>query len=205
MSTTATWVDNQARNYFAEPEYLENLEGLQKNLIEVIGATIGQRSPQTLSYRIHGHDTLNWGGAENWIILRFVRGLVENRERLGLPEQADIWKSIQILKGLDEIGDTYSLSMAANIQMFLMAHPVIIDVLLAAYPYLINAFGYAPQIRLEVFRDPEAVQSEQLIAYIITNLPVDQALARLSEFDDRWFIQQLDQVGGDFNFNLEIV
>ena len=204
MNTTTTWPDDAEKLYFDKPARPKILESSKKYIVEVIGGTIGQGAKQTLSYRIRGHDTLNWGGAEAWILLRIVRGLVENQEAFGVAEEVNVWESIQIIKRMNEIEDTYSLNMTADIQMFLITHPVIIDVLLAAYPYLINAFGYPPQIRLEIVRDPEAAQVEQLIAYIITSLPVEQALAHLDQFDERWFLNQVDQVDGNFNFNLEI-
>jgi hypothetical protein len=38
--------------------------------------------------------------------------------------------------------------------------------------------------------------------YINTNLPVDEALKLLDRFDEEWFLDAVDQVDVDFNFNL---
>jgi len=58
---------------------------------------------------------------------------------------------------------------------------------------------------LEVVSDPEVEDMDELFAYILTSFPVDEALARLAKLDEEWFLDQLDQVGGRFNFNLEFV
>jgi hypothetical protein len=60
-------------------------------------------------------------------------------------------------------------------------------------------------VTLEVVSDPEVEGVEELFAYILTSLPVNEALARLHRLDEEWFLDQLDRVGGRFNFNLEFV
>jgi len=97
----------------------------------------------------------------------------------------------------------YSFHDAVTVQRFLQANPHLIEAILEAYPYLVKCFGPDPQVMLEVVRDPEAEGVEELFAYILTPLPVDEALARLDKLDQEWFLDQLDRVGGRFNFNLE--
>jgi len=87
----------------------------------------------------------------------------------------------------------------------LHTYPQLVEVLLEARLYLQKYFGPAPQVTLEVVSDPEVEGVEELFAYILTSLPVDEALARLDRLDEEWFLDQLDRVGGRFNFNLEFV
>ena len=94
---------------------------------------------------------------------------------------------------------------AAAVGRFLHAYPQLIEVLLEAYVYLQKYFGPDPQVTLEVVSDPEVEGVEELFTYILTSLPVNEALARLDKLDEEWFLDQLDRVGGRFNFNLEFV
>lgn len=106
------------------------------------------------------------------------------------------------LRGLE---DVYILRPPAEVRRFLNTQPELIDFLLDAYAQLQSHFGPGVQAALEVVRDPEVENSEKLFAYILSPLPVDEALARLDALDEDWFLDQLDRVGGRFNFNLQFV
>jgi hypothetical protein len=99
----------------------------------------------------------------------------------------------------------YLLRNAIAVHRFLQAYPRLIDVLWEAQLHLAKHFGPDPQVALEVVSDPEANGAKQLFAYIRTTLPVEAALAQLDLLDEEWFLDQLDQVNGLFNFNLESV
>jgi hypothetical protein len=100
----------------------------------------------------------------------------------------------------------YTFRNAAAVRRFLLAHLSLIGVLVEAYSHLSKYFGPDPRVALEIVSDPEADDGrDQLFAYILTSLPVDEALVRLDRLDEEWFLDQLDQVGGLFNFNLEFV
>ena len=61
---------------------------------------------------------------------------------------------------------------------------------------------------LEVTFDPDSenpADSEELFAYIPTSLPVEEALDRLHQLDQEWFLNQLHRVRGRVNFNLDFV
>ncbi len=106
--------------------------------------------------------------------------------------------------GLHELENLYTFRNPVAVRRFLLNHPHLIDLLLEAYPHLAQTFGQDSHVALEVVRDPEVANWTQLVAYLVTSLPVDQALDKLDEFDDEWFLGQDDRVGDLFNFNLEI-
>jgi hypothetical protein len=81
----------------------------------------------------------------------------------------------------------------------------LIDLLLEAPPHVERYFGLNPQVVLEVVADLEASDSEELFANICTSLPVEEALERLDQLDEGWFLAQLERTAGRFNFNLEFV
>lgn len=104
---------------------------------------------------------------------------------------------------LHQVGELYSFRNAVDIRCFLYTHSQLTEILIKAHTYLRKYFGSNPQVTLELISDPETTGWEQLYAYILTSLPVDDALDRLDRFDEEWFIGQLDQVDGLLNFNLE--
>jgi hypothetical protein len=106
---------------------------------------------------------------------------------------------------LHQLEEAYSLRNAAAVRRFLHACPQLVEVLLEAHVYLQKYFGPDPQVTLRVVSDPEAESTDELFAYIRTSLPVDEALARLDKLDEDWFLDQLDRVNGQLNFNLEFV
>jgi len=106
---------------------------------------------------------------------------------------------------LHQLEEMYSLRKAATVRRFLHVYPHLMQVLLEAHVYLQKYFGPEPQVTLEVVSDPEVEGVEELFAYILTSLPVDEALARLDRIDEEWFLDQLDRVDGRFNFNLEFM
>ena len=96
----------------------------------------------------------------------------------------------------------YHMEHKVEVRRFLRKHPQVLAVLLEAYPHLQKHFGASPDVLLEVVADAEAEQSEMLFAYVLTALPAKQALERLDQFDEDWFLDQLDRVGDLFCFNL---
>jgi hypothetical protein len=101
---------------------------------------------------------------------------------------------------LHQLEEVYALRDAAAVRHFLRlrsgqvlhACPQLVEVLVEARVYLQRCFGPDPQVALEVVSDPEAESVDELFAYIVTSLPVDEALARLDRLDEDWFLDQLD-------------
>ena len=116
----------------------------------------------------------------------------------------DIQNTIEISR-LHRLEEVYSLRNAETTKSFLHSHPQLLDVLLEASNHVRRHFGASIQVALEVVRDPEVEDRKSLFAYIMTSLPVDEALERLKALDEDWFLGQLDRVEDLFNFNLEFV
>jgi len=97
----------------------------------------------------------------------------------------------------------YSFRRKSEVWRFLRDHPHLVEILLEAVSCVRQFFGPAALVSLEITRDPEGSGRPWLFVYIRTSLPSDEALARLEAFDEEWFLDQLPQVVGQLNFNLE--
>ena len=106
-------------------------------------------------------------------------------------------------RALNQVEAWYRLDNAGRVRQFLYQHPMLPGVLVEAFGPLQKCFGPYPQVMLRVVADPEVEDSDELFAYIRTSLPPEDALNRLNELDELWFLDQLDRVNGLFNFNLE--
>lgn len=181
----------------------------ERVLDDALGASIWQSFQQTFGYRWRGEDTLDWGDPGNWIQIKWIRCLVQSPPVEGFINtrliQYDALREILESSRLRQIEEIYSLRDPATAWRFLHTHPQLIEVLLEAHVYLQKYFGPDPQVALAVVSDPEVEGMEELFAYILTPLPVDEALARLNRLDEEWFLDQLNRVGGRFNFNLEFL
>ena len=104
-----------------------------------------------------------------------------------------------------ELEQSYSFRDVAAVQAFLHANPELVELLCEAYGHLEKHFGPDPQVALAVISDPEGKGADQLFAYIVTSLEVEEAVARLDGFDMEWFLDQLGRAGGRLNFSLEFV
>jgi hypothetical protein len=232
MNTATAFKSPEGGFPFPNQSQIEALVGLESNIINVLGASISQRADQTYFHRWHGRDTLSWGDAYKWIDAKFLVGLVENptiltnqylgrlvenstifisQYMVGLRENPTILSLLEqypIIKGImhrDEIENIYKMSLSDDVKAWLSDHPGVAQIVIEARPHILNAFGQTSQVRMLMVKDPEISNFEELIAYIITDLSVNQALDSLDRFDNQWFLNQLDRLDGNFSFNLGIV
>jgi hypothetical protein len=102
------------------------------------------------------------------------------------------------------LANGYELRNAVDFAVYIARHPQLTDFLQASHQELRRLFGPEPKFVLEIVRDPEAsAPSDFLFVNIRTSMPVDEAMARLDQFDDGWYLDQLDGFGELVNFNLE--
>lgn len=104
---------------------------------------------------------------------------------------------------LESIAEFYDVADPPAVEGFLRTHPVVAEVLLEARGYLSSIFGPAPQTCLELVTDPEDDGEPELFAYIRTALGVEEALARLRQFDEEWFLDHVHRVAGQLEFSVE--
>lgn len=105
----------------------------------------------------------------------------------------------------NELDDLYILPDRKAVYEYIHAHPELARILFDAYEPLVEAFGPFPQVQLAVVHDPEIPVKAELSAAILTPLNVLEALARLKQFDQRWFLRRLKQVNGHLTFDIEFV
>jgi hypothetical protein len=124
----------------------------------------------------------------------------ETESMLNEKEVVEQWLPIPSSSRLHEL---YEFRGTNHINDYLQSHSELINFLLESHYHFEKYFGTSAKFELEVVHDPEA-QHEQLIVYINTSLPVDEALIRLDQFDNDWFLDHIDWLNHLINFSLEI-
>jgi hypothetical protein len=95
-------------------------------------------------------------------------------------------------------------SFGSDVEIYLANEVSLPEFLLASYSALVQSFNTGATYRLRLFDDPDSPTLERtLFVGISTTLPVDEALARLRQFDEDWFLANLEDMAGRVNFTLD--
>jgi len=101
------------------------------------------------------------------------------------------------------ISKLFDFARPQEVLRFLDEHTFLIPLLLEAYRKIAEVFGPASTVVLEVMTDPEAPDHRELFAFIRTSLPPDEALRKLDELDQGWWLNEADQARGKLCIHVE--
>jgi len=117
-----------------------------------------------------------------------------------LKKQSDT----QTLDLLQQYG--YTLRHPGDVVEFLSRYSSLLEILEEAPRQIHRHFGDGMSgLVLEAVKDPEAEDDEELILFIQTVLPIDQALQKLDRLDDMWWLEAGSCTQGNLGMNLEFV
>jgi hypothetical protein len=108
----------------------------------------------------------------------------------------------QAVKDTDEALGQFSLREGAEVRRFIGRSQSLLDLLSEARSHLSTYFP-GSKLALRVITDPESVDDCQLVLFIMTNLAPENALSRLQQFDDAWWVDALDRAQGKLCITLE--
>jgi hypothetical protein len=186
-----------------EPRDIVGTAVWDRNLLDALGSTLTQRHAETGAYRLRGEDSLTWGDQRDWSKLNIIRSLFSQQRPLTLETYFDLETIVRQTDSL-VLADYFDLRNAEAVNAYIAQHPELGDFLQESHRLLRRFFGAEPGFVLEVVRDPETpAPSDLLFVNIRTAMPVDEAMARLDQFDENWYLDQVDSYGDLVNFNLE--
>lgn len=82
----------------------------------------------------------------------------------------------------------YIFRRRSKIVKFLESNPFLFSTLQEAHPQIRNYFGTSARIFLEVITEPEVAGEEELVVFIHINLPPEEALKKLEQLDEKWWL-----------------
>lgn len=183
-------------------------EKTPQSFVDALGVSAWDEAyGQTLGYRWKGEDTLTWGNADEWILIKWLAQRFFAQEHLDISifaqQEVNLWAVVSEMR-IAKLETIFNFRDPDEVKRFLGEHKLIIPVLLNARSIVEEFFGNDVPVALEVVIDPEALSKKQLFGYISTgSLPLDEAFERFNAFDESWFLKQYDLTDGLFNFNLE--
>lgn len=178
---------------------------ISRKLVDTLGVSAWtEDKEQTFGYRWRGQDTLTWGNLDRWIEVNWmVQRILEQDINTIAKQEVELFAVISEIR-IAQLETFYQFRNSAEIRNFLKRHPELIAVLQAGHSAVEEIFGNGILIALEVVKDPEVTNSQQLFGYIkVDAFSPEEAFERLNAFDETWFIKQSDLIGGLLNFNLK--
>lgn len=97
----------------------------------------------------------------------------------------------------------FTLRRTEEVRQFLEAHPFLISLLKEARARIDEYFGSHNDVVLEVVTEPEADDDRELFAFVQTDLPHQEALARLEQLDEDWWLDASDRAQGKLCMHVE--
>jgi hypothetical protein len=132
----------------------------------------------------------------NWATPRNGGSFIKELERQ-MVEQAEFAEATKELK------KQFIFNDATAIEFFLRTHRMLVPILLESVPYLRKSFGQETPLALEIMSDdgpPRAI-------YVLALWRGDRidSRAALRDFDEAWWINNLEKAGGGIVFDYELL
>lgn len=103
---------------------------------------------------------------------------------------------------LEEIERLYSLRKPLQVRRFLGEYAFLVPLLVAAHDVTTRYF--APlSLALEVIADPDSMDDQQLVLFVVLQLPPAEAFAKLQRLDNEWWLDAMDEAQGHLCISLE--
>ena len=98
------------------------------------------------------------------------------------------------------IENHYAVNDRDVVFAFLSANPVLGELLIEAYGHIQQYFPTSPY-RLELYQDPE-YDYDELVVLIETKLDIDEAMDKIHQFDQNWWLDNIQKAETKLHFNL---
>ena len=112
----------------------------------------------------------------------------------------ELWKYPNVF---EKLAASYQIENPPEVEAFLKEYSFLIPLLREVAPQARLIFGTDVRLTLQVVHDPEVAGESELTVYIHTNLPVDEAMDKLSKLDEEWFLDQLHRTNGKLNLDIQ--
>lgn len=97
----------------------------------------------------------------------------------------------------------FSYRRPQEVRQFLEAHPFLVSLLREARARIDEYFGSHNDVVLEVVTEADAEDDRELFAFVQTDLPHQEALARLEQLDEDWWLDASDRAQGKLCIHVE--
>ncbi len=96
----------------------------------------------------------------------------------------------------------YDFRKPTDVSHFLEVNPFLVPLLREAYTH-IRKYFLSSKLFLEVVADPEAIDEEQLVVFIVANHDPDNASEALNRLDEEWWLGAMERAQDKLCITLE--
>ncbi len=104
---------------------------------------------------------------------------------------------------IERLERLYTFRDYVSVSRFLRENPFLLDLLLEAHEEIREYFVSRVHVGLEVFTDPEAEDSRQLVALVRTNLSLQEEVDFLDAFYEGWWLDALPKARYKLHIDLK--
>lgn len=98
----------------------------------------------------------------------------------------------------------YNFRQPEMVNQFLRRYPDLIPLLFDTYVRIQLIFGSPTSVALEIVRDEESSEIDQLFAYVQTPAALPKATAQLRRFDELYWLSAVERARGQMMVDIEL-
>ena len=109
------------------------------------------------------------------------------------------------LEQINVLAREYEIRNPTEVAAFLSRNKSLIDLLEEIPRKLRKFFGRNVKLAVELFAEPEMPASKEIFVLVITKKDAKEARAKMDEFDQKWWLENMDKADCKLNVSLEYV
>ena len=109
------------------------------------------------------------------------------------------------LEQINVLAREYEIRNPTEVAAFLCRNKSLIDLLEEIPRKLRKFFGRNVKLAVELFAEPEMPASKEIFVLVITKKDAKEARAKMDEFDQKWWLENMDKADCKLNVSLEYV
>jgi len=165
----------------------------------------GARQFNCKVWRLRENDHRQWAQKILSLHVRWLRSEEAGDVSRPLLTPAEVDDLLTSPSGVSEsLESLYANADFPDVSKFVIDNPYLATLLKEAHGALRKIFP-ENRLRLEHRIDPEVPEDEKLFVWVETRASVEDALAQLDDFEDRWWLDNLEKAHGKLLIDVEFV
>lgn len=140
------------------------------------------------------------------LALHLRKGLIPN---LTVRPQPQFYKNLQenadFIQEFESLKQFYKFCEIDSVKVFLRRNRFLIPLLREVPEKIYDYFGQGQKLALKVSFDFDSPQSSELWILVLTELSAKEAFPILEQFDEEWWLENLDRTDCKLNISLEYI
>ncbi len=111
----------------------------------------------------------------------------------------------ELIETINSLTKIYDFRNNTEVSLFIESNPFLVQLLRQAHAKIRQTFGDSKPIVLEVIKDYDSEDGDELFALVQTNLPPQEARSKLKRLDREWWSEASRQAKCQMNIDIEYV